>query len=288
MRKRPASAAAVVVSIVCAAAAAQAELPADLRAMVETEREFARTALVKGVRDAFLEFFADDSIAFTPEPVSAPARLRGRPAQPASVQELTWEPRVGDAASSGDIGWLTGPATLINHAAPNPAPQYSNYLSIWRKQADGRWRVFIDFGIDVPRPAAYEPGFTRFRFDDRYQGSEGGTAAAGTLMSADRELNAAVATEGAARAYTARVAPHARLNRNAVAPIVGPGAIADWLASNTPALTARTTSSGASRAGDMGYTYGTYETSGEKGAYVRIWTRDGAGRWWIVAEVMKR
>ena len=270
-----------------ALAAAQPALPAALREMVETERDFARTALVKGIRDAFLEFFADDSIAFTPGVVSAKERLRSRPAQPASVQELKWEPRAGDVSASGDLGWLTGPATFVNHAAANPGPQYSNYLSIWRRQPDGRWRVLIDFGIQVPQPATFEPGFVRFRFDDRYHGSEDGSAAAGTLMVADRELNAAVA-RGAALAYSARLAPAARLNRDGIAPIIGPAAIGDWLGRNTPALAPHTTASFASQAGDLGYTYGTYEASEEKGAYVRIWTRDRSGRWWIVAEVMKR
>ncbi len=287
----PFRAAAAAVLFSAAALAAQPVLPADLGAMVETEREFARTALVKGIRDAFLEFFADDAIAFSPEPVSAKERLRSRPAQPPSVLELKWEPRLGDVASSGEIGWLTGPSTFVNRAAAAPAPQYSNYLSIWRKERDGHWRVLIDFGIDVPQPAQYDPGFTRFRFDDRYRGPDQDTAAAGTLLSTDRELNAALAADGAPRAYAARLAPGARLNRNGVAPIVGAAAIAEWLERNTPALSARTTASFASRAGDLGYTYGIYELKGsepETGAYLRVWSRDRTARWWIVAEVMKR
>ncbi len=68
--RRPGIVAGILISW-AAVAAAQPGLPESLRTMVETEREFARTALVKGVRDAFLEFFADDSIAFTPGVVSA-------------------------------------------------------------------------------------------------------------------------------------------------------------------------------------------------------------------------
>ena len=39
-------------------------MPRDLVAMADTERAFAKTATVKGWRDAFLEFFADDAMAF--------------------------------------------------------------------------------------------------------------------------------------------------------------------------------------------------------------------------------
>lgn len=286
-RQTRTAAGAMAVLLCSAIGAAQADLPADLSAMVETEREFARTALVKGVRDAFLDFFSDDAIAFAPDPISAKERLRSRPAQPPSVQELKWEPRTGDVASSGDVGWLTGPAIFLNRAAARPAPQHSNYLSIWRKQPDGLWRVFIDLGIQVPEPVAYQPGFTRFPFANRYRGPEGRTAAAGALLAADRELNEDVSMSGSARAYTTRLTGTSRLNRNGSVPVVGREAIADWLAQNTPAFTARSTASDASTAGDLGYTYGTYEVRGEKaetGAYLRIWTREEGGRWWVVVD----
>ena len=39
--------------------------PTGAQAMADTERDFARTAKTKGIRDSFLDFFAEDSIAFT-------------------------------------------------------------------------------------------------------------------------------------------------------------------------------------------------------------------------------
>jgi ketosteroid isomerase-like protein len=176
----------------------------------------------------------------------------------------------------------------VNRAAPKAVTSYSNYLSIWRKEPDGRWRVFIDFGISVPEPARYEPGFTRFPFEDRYRGQQATADAAGALLAADRELNDRIASDGAAAAYKARLTNASRLNREGFVPVVGPSAIAAWLGQHTPRLTARSGSSGASGAGDLGYTYGTYETAGEKpeaGAYVRIWMRNANGRWLVVADV---
>src|SRR5262245_7009284 len=122
----------------------QEPLPPDLAAMAQTERDFAKTATVKGWRDAFLDFFADDAIAFPPEPASAKDRLRKQPSRPFSEIELEWEPRTGDVAASGELGWLTGPSTSINHTTQEQKPGHGCYLSVWRKQADGTWRVFID------------------------------------------------------------------------------------------------------------------------------------------------
>ena len=66
--------------------------------MADTERAFAKAATVKGWRDAFLDFFADDAIAFTPDVVPAKDGLRKQPSTPFSEAELVWEPRTGDVA----------------------------------------------------------------------------------------------------------------------------------------------------------------------------------------------
>ena len=71
----------------------QQAIPADLQALVDTERDFARTATVKGLRDSFLDYFADDAIALVPAPESAKTRLRAQPSQPFSELEIVWEPR---------------------------------------------------------------------------------------------------------------------------------------------------------------------------------------------------
>ena len=143
----------------------------DLDAMADAEREFAKTATVKGWRDAFLEFFADDAIAVGREVTKAKDGLRKQPSVPFSEFELLWEPRTGDVSGSGDLGWLTGPSTSINHAE-GKKPGYGCYLSIWRKQPDGRWRVFIDVGASAPTPVPFAPGFTQIAFGARYAGKD--------------------------------------------------------------------------------------------------------------------
>src|SRR6476646_4917325 len=184
---------------------AQDAVPSTLRDMADTEREFARTARVKGIRDSFLDFFAADSIAFTPDVTSARDRLLKQEATPFSVNELLWEPRTGDVAASGEIGWLTGPSTFIDHSTPDATPRYGNYLSVWRRQADGRWRVFIDVGTGLRAEATFAPGFTRMPFGARYTGKDGKAADEKSLLEADRGLNARAAQDGAARAYADQV-----------------------------------------------------------------------------------
>src|SRR5512132_529825 len=176
----------------------QEAIPPALQAMADTERAFAEACTKKGIRDSFLEYFASDSIAFNPAPISATERLRQRPSRPFSDAELRWEPRLGDVAASGELGWLTGPSTFTDHTTPGSKPQPGNHLSVWRKQADGRWRVFIDQGIQPPLPVSFAPGFTRFEFGSRYAGPQSREAATASRGVAAEALNGAIAKDAPA------------------------------------------------------------------------------------------
>lgn len=266
---------------------AQDAVPPQLQALADAERAFAKTATVKGIRDSFLEFFADDAIALEPDPVPAKERLRSRPSVPFTDRELLWEPRVGDVAASGELGWLTGPSTFTNKK-DNGAPAYGNYLSVWRKQGDGSWKVYIDIGSAAPAPVPFAPGFTRFSFGPRYTGTEEKAAATASLLEADRALNAQLAGKPSGEAYALSLAPNVRLHRDGIAAITGRDAASAWLTKNTPSLTAATNSGEAARSADFGYTYGTYQKQGAaaKGPYARLWSRTDRGVWLIVAEVM--
>ena len=281
-------AACVVGSLLVAAAAPEEPIPPALAALAETEREFARTARVKGIRDSFLEFFAEDALAFTPEATSARKRLLAQKPQPFAVHELVWEPRTGDVSASGDLGWLTGPSTFTDHSAGGTTPRHGNYLSVWRREADGRWRVFIDVGSSLKTAATFAPGFTRMPFVSRYVGKDDKATAARSLLEADRQLNSRVETEGAVRAYADCITAGTRLHRPEGPPAVGPQAISAWLERNADGLSLTSTSAESSSAGDIGYSYGKYEMktpAGGAGAYVRIWSRDATARWFVVADV---
>ena len=274
-----------VVSVVTALITVQADIPSALQAMVDTERAFAQACTQKGIRDSFLDYFAADSIAFNPAPTSAVERLRQRPARPFSEFELRWEPRTGDVASSGDLGWLTGPSTFTDHTTAGSSPQPGNYLSVWRRQADGQWRVFIDQGSQPPRPVSFAPGFVRLAFPSRYTGGDSKEAATASLERADRDLNAALAN-GAGAAYASATIGSSRLHRTGFMPLIGPAAIEAWMKEHAASMKAMTGGAESALSGDLGYSYGTYELpSAKPGAYVRVWQREAAGKWFVVADV---
>jgi ketosteroid isomerase-like protein len=265
------------------AAQGSLDIPPALRAMADAERAFAAAARVKGIRDAFLEFFTDDA-TFEPGAGLAKDQLRKQKPEPFNVRELIWEPRTGDVAASGELGWLTGPGTFINHETADKTPRYSNYLSVWRKEPDGRWRVCIDLGTRLNAPATFAPGFTRFTFGPRYVGKDGKAAGAATLVEADRALNERIGSDGAAKAYERVLAPGARVHRQGVGALVDAGALR-WFETEAKGMTAKTHRAESAASADFGYSYGKYELSGQKPAtYLRIWSRDAAGTWRVVVD----
>jgi ketosteroid isomerase-like protein len=65
----------------------------------------------------------------------------------ASGPRLTWKPTKGEILGQGDLGYTVGSWELRGlPAGGQPAVTRGNYLTVWRKQADGAWRVVFDTG----------------------------------------------------------------------------------------------------------------------------------------------
>ena len=189
--------------------------------LADAERAFARETAKVGIRAGFLAWFARDSIGFRPALGNAWDQINARPAPPnPTAALLEWEPRVGDVAASGELGWLTGPSTFT---APDGSKRYGNYLSIWVRRPEG-WRVFIDVGADAPTPVAFAPGFVRMpAAAGRYvaPASPGRPAPADPVLPLVHAEKAANTDAGFLRAF----ADEARYHRPGSLPLVGRAAI---------------------------------------------------------------
>jgi ketosteroid isomerase-like protein len=58
-------------------------------------------------------------------------------------------PEAADVAASGDLAWSWGYARWTASDGSGKTGT-SNYVSIWRKQADGAWKWIVDIGIPAP------------------------------------------------------------------------------------------------------------------------------------------
>jgi ketosteroid isomerase-like protein len=268
------------------AAQRQSNQPVSLLDMVATERAFAGRAQAVGWKQAFLEYFADDAIGFDSDQSGrAKDQIRSAPDPPKELQ-LLWEPRYGDIAASGDLGYLTGPSTSINPARNNGMPRHSNYASVWKRQGDGSFKVVMDVGIPTPGPVTFPQGFTRAARDGAFKAPNGPAADTASLRKADGEItNDALKSQ--VDAYRGRLAPGARLHRGAIMPLLGDDAIVAWLRSQPAYTEGDVRYAEAARSGDLGYTWGHYALPAEKGFYVRAWSRDGDGAWKVALDVLQ-
>jgi len=257
--------------------------------MLDTERAFAARALVVGWKEAFLEYFAPDAVGFENGQVGlARDQIRGRPDPPKDLQ-LIWEPRSGDSAGSGDLGYLTGPSRTVLPSRDGGRPQHSSYTSIWKRQRDGTFKVVMDVGIPTPGPVSFAPGFTRAPQEKRFTGDYDDTTP--PLGAADNLLNAGLRTNQA-RAYRLHLAPSARFHRPNLQPLVGERRILQWLATQTSFSSADARYAEAALSGDLGYTWGGYTTRGrgpaaQRGFYVRVWVREQNGQWKVALDVLQ-
>ena len=126
-----------------------AEYPAAAQ-IAAAESAFAAHSVATDMREALLAAFADDSILVRAAPVPGKETIRNKPAP---LIELNWRPAFVAAAASGEIGYSTGPVRITSKTNASDTPGYGQYISIWKKQQDGVWKVFIDLGISHPDPS---------------------------------------------------------------------------------------------------------------------------------------
>lgn len=256
---------------------AQTDLQADLDSLVAAERAFSKTSLEQGTKAAFLAFMADDSILFRPGPVLGRPWTEGRPA-PAGL--LTWYPVKADIAKSGDLGYTTGPWEARPKGKDDTNVLHGNYVTVWKKRADGSWKLVTDIGNVHPKPEA--PALEALRLDPAEVAGRGGANAANAADTSEPSL---LAADRAANVYTDLLAGDARLLRNGAYPMIGREAIAGFLKDRKATMTWEPAKAETSRAGDFGYTYGTYEETPEKGHYLRIWKRESGDAWKLVLDI---
>ena len=249
-----------------------------LQRMVAWERAFAAATEQIGVRDGFLTFFAEDSIQIQrgPKVALAPARdalaAQTLPRLPLA-NRLLWEPYTGHVSADGTLGWLTGGFVSLNQAEKVPVRQGA-YFSVWKRQANGTWRVWLDEGIGLPQ---IWQGASPFRVaPDPDEGSTGSSKE--TIADVERS----VASD--AVAWRARLATGVRMHRDGMMPIVGRDAVLAWAEKQGSRRygVLRVEEAGS---GDLAITVGALDDGGAaktQGSWVRVWKRDLGGRWRIV------
>jgi ketosteroid isomerase-like protein len=283
----------LVLSMLASATLAQkADRDAELRSLVEAERAFAAASVAKGTRAAFLENLNDDSILFNPGPVNGRKLWSERPTRPGV---LTWQPIFADVAQAGDMGYTTGPWEFRAKSLEDKPIAHGQFMTIWKRQADGMWKVALDLGTQNPPPETPAPTLqfpSSNQNNKRLKLKTNAEAERAALLKIDNELSQTVATKKTVDAFLSYMADDIRFMRTNAFPVVGREATRAALIAKPGTLLWQPTKADVSRSGDLGYIYGTYEfkagdgKTSENGNYVRIWKRQAGGKWKVVLDLL--
>ena len=243
------------------------------------KESFTNWARSEGTRAAFLAFLADDSIVFQPGPVNGKEAWKKKPEKGIS---LTWKPLFGAIARSADLAYTTGPAEWRHNKEDAKPFGYGQFVSIWKKQKDGGWKVALDVGSEVPGPVKTEdvPPL-ELSFDNEAAGTPGDLASAKRRLSEAEAKFATAAKADSTIALSEAGSPNLRVHREGVFPAVGRDAARLMLSVRRGNLTLDRLGGAMSAAGDLAYGYGKYSLvrpeNTERGHYLQIW-RDRARR----------
>jgi ketosteroid isomerase-like protein len=255
--------------------------------VVAQERAFAASSLEIGLHEAFLANLAPDAIGFTPLPSPARAAHEGKPPSPG---KLNWGPAWVAVSSAGDLAISTGPWEMKHHVKTAINVSTGLFLSVWRKQPDGTWKVAVDAGISSPLtfalPVKVENGFAGLPAASPNAG--GAEKARTAVMAAERALDAAAKT-GLGKAIEARADALLRVYREGRPAGLGPQGSRTLLDADTRKVNCTADRVVAAASGDLAYAYGVCAGLGDdatsKYAFVRVWRIQPGGAWKILADV---
>jgi ketosteroid isomerase-like protein len=119
--------------------------------LLSADTAFCTRAANDGVLQAFLSVATGDTKLLSQTGKGFDAVRSGFKDFPPTAT-LTWKPSQAEASSAGDLGYTWGRYEYRDRAADGkPVVETGTYVTIWRRQADGSWKVVLDGGAPDPK-----------------------------------------------------------------------------------------------------------------------------------------
>jgi ketosteroid isomerase-like protein/quercetin dioxygenase-like cupin family protein len=144
----------VVAALVVSSCAPSVDVAKERDALMAADRAWSQTT--KDV-DKFASYYAPDANMYAPNMplVSGAAKIRETFAEMAKAPgfSLHWTASKAEVSASGDLGYTTGTYQM----SMNGATDKGKFVTTWKKQSDGSWKVVEDI-INSDLPAGPPPG----------------------------------------------------------------------------------------------------------------------------------
>ncbi|HZR28395.1 MAG TPA: DUF4440 domain-containing protein [Terriglobales bacterium] len=131
------------------AANEKANIDAEKKVLIQAEADFEAARAQKGM-EGWLSFFSEDTANIIPgKPVTfSKADMREQLTSTWNPNAtLKWQPVKVDVSASGDLAYTIGTWQLTGKSRKgDPISMTGKYMTVWKKQADGSWKVVADMG----------------------------------------------------------------------------------------------------------------------------------------------
>jgi ketosteroid isomerase-like protein len=131
--------------------------PMDKLELMDVDRAFSKMSEEQGMKNAFLEYIDSNGVLLRPNnlPIAGADAIDYLIRQNDSGYILKWEPRNGGVAKSGELGYTYGIYAL--KPSQKDTIIYGTYVSIWKKEKNGKWKYVLDTGNEgIGEPAKEE------------------------------------------------------------------------------------------------------------------------------------
>ncbi|HLR50677.1 MAG TPA: hypothetical protein VK076_08895 [Candidatus Sphingobacterium stercoripullorum] len=126
---------ALVLLILCTPFASYAQLPEHVASLLEVDRTAAHLSKTESPHKGLSYMIDKESSFFVPVKVNAKNYLDNRPNIP---DVLSWKPYFALVSRSFDFGVTSG---SIEFQRMGAIKRYGNYITIWKRDRKGRWKV---------------------------------------------------------------------------------------------------------------------------------------------------
>jgi ketosteroid isomerase-like protein len=109
-----------------------------------------------GTHEGHVKYFTDDAVVLAPNE----AAITGKENISKMLGEMhaipgfkvSWKTQSAQVAASGEMGYSMGRYDFaMSDSTGSPVKDHGNYLTIWKKQDDGSWKVTVDmFNSELP------------------------------------------------------------------------------------------------------------------------------------------
>jgi len=260
---------------------------ADVSKVLEAEKSFVKLVETMGIKGGFLEVADPEGIIFKPTVVRINDFYKTIQNQAGT---LTWTPQFARISQNGDLAVTAGPY-IYQNGKSDTDKVFGDYVSVWRTDADNKFKLLIDLGIQHPEPESVEKNDIKNPSDSLKIDASGKDPFNGKkiILATDNAFNYSL-SESTIAAYNEFLSPKARYYFPGFDPMSGPQSVMKFINNEAITMTAENTSAGRSSSNDLAYSYGTARI--KKGYlvhnynYVRIWEMDTEHKWNILLEIL--